>query len=148
MTSPRSRLRVEIGHMCLLLIFDADQRSRKARDLEFLGDDQCYRLAIEKDFGRHRADGRVSPQARCRPCISRRDDAQSRPMRVGEHVEHAFHRQRIRSMDPLDAALGNGGRDHEAVREPGHVVFGRVFRSAGDLRASVDAGGRLAEMSW
>ena len=70
------------------------------------------------------------------------------PMLVREDVEHAFDRQRIRSVDPLDAAFGNGGRDHDAVREPGHVVFGGVFRSAGDLGASVDAGSRFAEMNW
>jgi hypothetical protein len=37
--------------MCLPLIVDADQRSRKSRDLEFLGDDQRDWLAIEKNFG-------------------------------------------------------------------------------------------------
>src|SRR5436305_14242963 len=32
------------------------------------------------------------------------------------------------------------------MRQAGHVVFGSVLGSAGDLGASVDAGGRLAEM--
>src|SRR5712692_17382 len=33
------------------------------------------------------------------------------------------------------------------MHEAGHVVFGGVFRNSGDLRAAVDAGGRLAEIA-
>ena len=66
-------------------------------------------------------------------------------MLVGEDVEHALHCQRIRNVDPLNAASGNGGRDHDAVRQPGHVVFRCIFRNAANLRTSVDAGSRFAE---
>ena len=68
-------------------------------------------------------------------------------MLVREHVEHACDRKRIRGIDALDPALGDGGRDHDAVREVGHVVFGGVLGNAGDLGAAVDAGGRLAEIA-
>ena len=61
-------------------------------------------------------------------------------MLVREHVEHAVDRQRIRGMNALDPSFGNGGRNHDTMREAGHVVFGGVFRKSGNLRASVDAG--------
>src|SRR5262245_52964979 len=68
-------------------------------------------------------------------------------MLVSEDVEHALHRQRICNVDPLNATPGNGGRDHDAMRETGHIVFGRVLRNAGNFRKSVDPGGRFAEMT-
>jgi hypothetical protein len=68
-------------------------------------------------------------------------------MLVREHVEHPFYRKRIIYVDPLNATFGNAGRDHDAMRQAGHVVFGCVFRNAGDLRAAVNARGRLPEMA-
>ena len=46
-TVPLPALPLEIGDVRLLLVLDAYERSRKARDLERLGHDQCHRLAIE-----------------------------------------------------------------------------------------------------
>src|SRR5207244_9052662 len=43
-------LRVEVGDVRLALIFDANERSRKSRDLELLRDDQRHWLAAEQDF--------------------------------------------------------------------------------------------------
>src|SRR5947207_2616168 len=40
-------LRLEIGDMRLPLVFDADERSGKARDLEFFRHHQRHRLAAE-----------------------------------------------------------------------------------------------------
>jgi hypothetical protein len=68
-------------------------------------------------------------------------------MLVREHVEHPFHRKRIHYVDPLNTTFGNAGRDHDTMRQAGHVVFGCVLRDAGDLRAAVNARGRLPEMA-
>ena len=68
-------------------------------------------------------------------------------MLVREHVEHPFHRKRIRYVDALNTTFGNAGRDHDTMRQAGYIVFGCVFRDAGDLRAAVNARGRLPEMA-
>jgi hypothetical protein len=67
-------------------------------------------------------------------------------MRMGEHVEHALDRQCILGMNAGDPALGDGGRDHDPVREIGDVVLGRKFRDAGHLGAAFDPRRGLSEM--
>src|SRR5262245_2174566 len=114
--------------------------------LEFLRDDQRHRLTAEQDFVViERTEGRAGRRHLVGIFLVRR--CKLGPMLVRKHVEHAVDRQRIRGMNALDPPLGNGGRDHETMRQAGHVVFGGVFRKSGNLRVSIDAGGRLAEVA-
>src|SRR5262249_5162813 len=60
--------------------------------------------------------------------------------------EHAFDAQRLAGVDALDASLGDRRGDDAAVGEAGRIEFGGIFGRAGDLGASVDAGGRSADV--
>ena len=134
----------KIGDVCLLLVLDAYERCRKARDLGLLGHDKRHRLAVESH---------VLVVERAERCAGRSDliavflfrSGKLRPVHVREHVEHAVDRQRIGGMDAPDPSLGDGRRDDEAVRQTGDVVLGRVSRRARHLRPALDPRGRLAE---
>ena len=94
--------------MRLPFIFDPDQGSRKSRDLELLRDDQRHRLTAEENsVVIERTERRAGGRDLVFILLVRRRELG--PMLVREHVEHAVDRERIRGMNVLDPAFGDGG---------------------------------------
>jgi hypothetical protein len=138
-------LSVQIRDVRRLFVFDAHQRRRKTCDLPFLGEDQRDRLSAEDDLVVvERPEGRAF--RRHVIAIGALGAGQTRPIFMGQHVDHAVDPQRLAGVDARDAALGDGGGDHGTMRERGRVELGRVLGRSGDLCPSVDAGGGGADV--
>ena len=67
-------------------------------------------------------------------------------MGMRKYVEHARHRQSLRSVDRSGTASGDSRRDDKAVCQSGYGVLGRVFCSPSNFRMPVDPGCRLAKV--
>ena len=131
---------MQIRDVRFALLFDPDQRSRKARGFPILGQHQRDRLSVEQDpVIVERAIGRS---------FFRRDFVlvgvvivrHRRPVLMGEHVDHAVNAQRLRGIDAHDPPLRNGQFDDIAVHEAGDVELAGISGLAGDLGPAVDAG--------
>ena len=143
-------LRMQIGDVRLLLVFDAHQRGGEARGLPLLGQHQRDRLAAEHDPVVVERAERRALLGRDIVLVGLVVVGHRRPVLVGEHVEHALDAQRLAGVDARDAALGDGRVDDAAIGEAGDVELAGIFGLAGDLGAAVDAGGRLCRyrVSW
>jgi hypothetical protein len=137
-------LRVQIRLMRVLLEFDADERGRITRDLKLLRHYERNRLTTEADLiVVKRPEGRAI--RRYIVFVFFIGIGERRAMDVREDIKHAGNCKHIGGLNILDPPLGDRGRDHEAVRKRGDVVFARIFGSTGDLLASLDARCRFAQ---
>jgi hypothetical protein len=101
-------LRFEVGDMRLLLVLDADERSRKSRDLELLRDNQRHRLTTEVNLVViERTERRTRGGNLVFILLVGRGELGS--MLVREYVEHACDRKRISGINALDPAFGDRG---------------------------------------
>src|ERR1043166_8513015 len=134
----------EIGRMGFLLVRDAHKRRRETRDLRLLSNHERDWLEAEVDAVVVKRAERFAPGSDVVLIfvVRRRH---FRPIGVGENGGDALDAQRVGKVAARDPPLGDGRRDHEPVREIGHVVLGGVFRRAGDLGASIDPRSRFAE---
>jgi len=137
--------RMQIGRKAFRFVLDIHERCRKTCGLPVLREHQRDRLSVEPDP--------VVIERAKRRAAFRRDvvviilvgRSHLRPVVMGQHVEHARNRQRPDRIDACDAALGHGRGHDRAKSEIGHIEFAGVFGEAGDLGASVDAGGRSTD---
>jgi hypothetical protein len=101
-------LRFEVGDMRLLLVLDADERSRESRDLELLRDNQRHRLTTEvNSVVIERTERRTRGGDLVFILLVERGELGS--MFVREYVEHARDRKRIPGINALDPAFGDRG---------------------------------------
>ena len=135
-------LRVQIGDVRLLLVFDPDLRGGDTRGLPIFRQHQRDRLTGEKDpVVVERTIGRA---------VLRRDFVlvgvvlvgHWRPVLMGEHVDHTVDVQRPAGVDAHDPPLWNSRFDDIAMDEAGDVELAGIFGRAGDLGPAVDAGCR------
>src|SRR5262249_32295621 len=70
----------------------------------------------------------------------------ARAVLVRKHIDHAIDAQRFARIDTNDPSLCNGGGDHAAVGQSVGVELAGIFRSASDLRATVNTGGGSADV--
>ncbi len=132
---------LRVGHVLLRVVGDFHQARGVARLLVGLGDDERYRLPIEKDsVGLERPERLVllfpgAPRRR----FLRRARSELRRVQVREDADHAGRGFGLPRVDRLDRALRHGAQHDEAVREVRHLELGRVLGLARHLRHAVDA---------
>ena len=98
---------MEIGNEGFLLVFDAHQGGREARDFPLLGEHQRDRLPAEHDLVVVERTERRAVFRRHIVLVRGRLVGHARPIFVREHVEYAFDAQRVAGVDARDAAFGD-----------------------------------------
>jgi len=138
-------MRFEIRDVTSLLVIDSDKRGGKPGDLGLLGHHERDRLAAEPDLVVvERPEGRT--RRRHFVAVLPVGGGQFRPMGVCKDIEHAWHCQRIGSVDAFYPASCDRRRDDKTVGQSVRLVFDGVFRRARDLGVPFDARRRFAEI--
>ena len=137
--------RVQVGGVLFRLVFDPHQGGGEPRGLPIVRDHQRDRLTVELDRVVVERTERRAFRSHI-VVVGRVGAAHLGPVGMREHVEHVFDRQRATCVDLRDAAFGDGRGDDAAIGEVGGFELAGVLRRAGDLGASVDAGGRGADI--